>query len=257
MDATPAVPAPDQCARCARDLSGELPVRLPDARLYCAACCDRMATEQFELETGEPFTKWIEKHPRLEMRHAPMEIALRRVLFFAPLVAAVLSVLLAGYGMYRIGNPPEVAPPVPALPDTPRQPRPQPASGWSFLGLGLISVAAFSYFSLRQLRSYLRAEGFSLTLEDGRFTLHHGAHEEAFGIEDVTQSCVVRPGTVGALEGALGLKDGRMLTLDTCLTDLHALGVVMDLRFREDFPPSQEEQWQERRDKLRKIRGLE
>src|SRR5205807_7665010 len=46
------------------------------------------------------------------------------------------------------------------------------------------------------------------------------------------------PGTVGATEGAIMLQDGRMLTLDTCLSDLHALGVVMDLRFREDFPPS-------------------
>ena len=66
----------------------------------------------------------------------------------------------------------------------------------------------------------------------------------------------MRPGTVGATEGALGFKDGRMLTLDTCLSDLHALGVVMDLRFRDDFPPGPDDVAKVRRDKLRKIRGL-
>jgi len=93
-------------------------------------------------------------------------------------------------------------------------------------------------------------------LKDGVFHLQHGSRNETFTVDDVAQACVVRPGTVGATEGALGLKDGRMLTLDTCLSDLHALGVVMDLRFREEFPPSADDLARIRRDKLRKIRGL-
>ena len=54
------------CARCQRDLSAENPVRLHDTREYCAACCASMATDAFEMETGEPFVKWIEKHPKLD-----------------------------------------------------------------------------------------------------------------------------------------------------------------------------------------------
>ncbi|MCZ7647774.1 MAG: hypothetical protein M5U26_21375 [Planctomycetota bacterium] len=225
------------CARCARQLTGERPLRLPDGRDYCAACCDRMATEQFELETGETFAAWIEKHPRLVMEHAPMEIGLRRLLFVAPLLAACGSLMLLALGFYRLVFAGK--------------------TGLGFMLLGGLGALAFAAFSLRQLRSFLRARGFVLTLEAGRFELKHGPRRDAFNIEDVEQACVVRPGTVGAREGALGLKDGRMLTLDTCLTDLHALGVVMDLRFREDFPPSLEDQWKDRRDKLRKIRGLE
>ena len=50
--------------------------------------------------------------------------------------------------------------------------------------------------------------------------------------------------------------DGRVLALDACLSDLHALGVVLDLRFKREFPPSLDELAAQRREKLRKIRGL-
>jgi hypothetical protein len=114
----------------------------------------------------------------------------------------------------------------------------------------------FAYFALRGARAFLRARNFRLTLQDGNFHLQHGRNSDTFSANDVEQACIVRPGTVGATEGALQLKDGRMLTLDTCLSHLHALGVVMDLRFREDFPPSADDIARVRREKLRKIRGL-
>jgi hypothetical protein len=121
---------------------------------------------------------------------------------------------------------------------------------------GLVMMLFFAYFAVRGARAFLRARNFRLTLNDGSFHLQHGTRTDTFSAEDVTQACIVRPGTVGATEGALQLKDGRMLTLDTCLSDLHALGVVMDLRFREDFPPSADDIARIRREKLRKIRGL-
>src|ERR1043165_7554888 len=89
------------CSRCQRNLSAEKPVRLPDAREYCAACCESMATDAFEMETGEPFTKWIEKHPKLEMRSQPMELNVRRVQFFFPLVGAIGGVAIFVFGCVR------------------------------------------------------------------------------------------------------------------------------------------------------------
>lgn len=236
-------------------------MRLPDAAEYCAACCERMATDAFEMETGEPFVKWIEKHPVLVMTHQPMELAVRRMGFLFPLACVVLGLGLAVFGAQRLLNPPPpeeaVAAPVAPVPSAGRSPQKlPPPSGSGYLAAGLVAVLMFGWLVVRQGKSYLRAAGFRLTLRDGVFHLKHRDQEESFPVAEVTQACVVRPGTVGAREGALGLSDGRMLTLDTCLSDLHALGVVMDLRFREDFPPSLEERDRERRERLRKIRGL-
>src|SRR5262245_4648975 len=86
------------CARCFRNLSGEQPVRLPDTREYCAACCESMATEAFEMETGEPFVKWIEKHPRLVMRYQPLEMSVRRLGFLFPIFAALIGIGFVCYG---------------------------------------------------------------------------------------------------------------------------------------------------------------
>ncbi|MCK6472303.1 MAG: hypothetical protein L6R28_11205 [Planctomycetes bacterium] len=235
-------------------------MRLPDGAEYCAACCERMATDAFEMETGEPFVKWIEKHPELVMAHQPMELAVRRMGFLFPLACAVLGLGLAVFGTLRLLNPPPedtAAVPVSPAPSAGRTPKKlPPPSGKGYLAAGLAAMLLFGWLVLRQGKGYLRAAGFRLTLRDGVFHLKHRDREESFPVGDVTQACVVRPGTVGAREGALGLSDGRMLTLDTCLSDLHALGVVMDLRFREDFPPSLEERDRERRERLRKIRGL-
>src|SRR5205085_11936359 len=86
------------CARCLRSLSAENPVRLPDTREYCAACCQNMATDAFEMETGEPFVKWIEKHPRLVMRYQPLEMSVRRMGFLFPVFAAVIGLLMVAFG---------------------------------------------------------------------------------------------------------------------------------------------------------------
>src|SRR5204863_844485 len=99
----------------------------------------------------------------------------------------------------------------------------------AFMFVGLFCIAVFGALTARGLLAYMRAQDFQLTLEDGQFDLHHGKHDERFRIDDLDRACVVRPGTIGATEGALGFKDGRMLTLDTCLSDLHALGTVLDL----------------------------
>lgn len=275
------------------DLSVETPVRLPDGSDYCAECCQSMATDSFEMETGEPFVQWIAKHPKLTMRYQPMEMGVRRLGFIFPLCVSVggilvaiigsiqyakaslpleylaafliVSVALVGSvffvlkkqegsgvsgakaiagilafllpaaaiaGIYKFGNPAAV------------------------IVTGLFSTALFAGLSIRGLEAYLRAQDFELTLENGQFRLVHGKHSDSFTTDDLQRACVVRPGTVGATEGALGFKDGRMLTLDTCLSDLHALGVVMDLRYRSDFPPSPDDIAKLRRDKLRKIRGL-
>src|SRR5260221_2989264 len=77
------------CSRCQRPLSAEKPVHLPDSRDYCAACCESMATDAFEMETGERFTQWIENHPKLVMRYQPMEMSVRRLSFFFPLAGAI------------------------------------------------------------------------------------------------------------------------------------------------------------------------
>jgi hypothetical protein len=120
----------------------------------------------------------------------------------------------------------------------------------------VVSVLLFGALAARGLVAYMRAQNFELTLEEGVFHLTHGKRAETFGMDDLDRACVVRPGTIGATEGALGFKDGRMLTLDTCLSDLHALGVVMDLYFNREFPPGPEDIARERRTRLRKIRGL-
>ncbi len=252
---------PDSCARCKRDLSGERPVALPDGCRYCAACCARMATDEFEMETGEPFVKWIDKHPQLVMQHQPMEMKVRKTYAIVPVVFAVIGLVLAAFGVWTFLQPkdalPKIAPETLALRPEERGPRPlPPPSGIGYIILGLGSAALFGLIGFRQARAYFRASGFILTLKDGTFDLVHRGREETFMIDDIKQACVVRPGTVGATEGALGLEDGRMLTLDTCLTDLHALRVVMDLRLREEFPPSVEEIEKVRRDKLRELRGL-
>jgi len=252
-----------------------------------------MATDSFEMETGEPFVQWIEKHPKLTLRYQPMEMSVRKLTFVFPLCVAlgglgvtmfgcvryvraslpieylaaflIASLALAASILYVLKN--EDAPgnkgakavtsvlsfvlPAAAL-----------AGMWQYgnpaalIAMGLFSTALFSWLAARGLQAWLRAQDFQLTLEDGKFQLVHGKHTAAFVATDLDRACVVRPGTVGATEGALGFKDGRMLTLDTCLSDLHALGVVMDLRFRDDFPPSPDDIAKVRRDKLRKIRGL-
>jgi len=228
------------CARCARSLSAEKPVRLPDGAQYCAACCERMATEAFEMETGMHFVPWIEKRDELVMQHQPLELTVRRTLFAVPLLVVIIGLGTVGYGIYR-GASGEA---------------PWRGATSAYIGIGCGMVAFFGLLVLKQGQQYLRAAGFSLRLKDGVFTLRHGTKTETFPVAAVTQACVVRPGMVGAREGALGFADGRMLTLDSCLTDLHALGVVMDLRTGKEFPPSLEDQERERRDKLRKIRGL-
>lgn len=281
------------CARCHRNLSAEKPVRLPDALEYCAACCDSMATDSFEMETGEPFVKWIEKHPKLTMRYQPMELSVRRLSFVFPLCVAIGGVGVALFGCvlyFRAALPMEylaaymlaVCILVGAVFYVLKKdegkgtgvakilasilafllPAAAVAGIWKFgnpaatIATGLFSAALFGALSSRGLQAYLRAKDFELELENGLFRLVHGKHIATFNARDVTRACVVRPGTVGALEGALGFKDGSMLTLDSCLSDLHALGVVMDLRFRDDFPPSPDDLAKVRRDKLRKIRGL-
>lgn len=241
-------------------------MRLPDAREYCAACCERMATDAFEMETGVPFVPWIEKHPELVLEHQPMEMYIRRAGFFIPLACALFGLLVLGYGSFEVVRPrPPEEPGALELKAQAERSKPpafrrtaippwRAGAGFALVGFG--TLALFGWLSWRQGKAYLRARGFRLTLQNGSFRLVHGSHAETFSAADVNQACVVRPGTVGATEGALGLADGRMLTLDSCLTDLHALGVVMDLRFREDFPPSTEDLARERREKLRRIRGL-
>ncbi|HLX61577.1 MAG TPA: hypothetical protein VKX17_09880 [Planctomycetota bacterium] len=285
------------CSRCQRNLFAEKPVHLPDSRDYCAACCESMATDSFEMETGERFTQWIEKHPRLVMRYQPMELSVRRLSFFFPLAAAVGGIAVFGIGCvkYIVAGLPllylalgvtaililaaliltypkasarlgggfgllalklfvtglSLAAPIVALLGMIRFGRPV-----GFIVLGLSSILLFGWLASRGLVAFMRAQNFELTLEDGVFHLTHGPRAETFGMDDVERACVVRPGTIGATEGALGLKNGLMLTLDTCLSDLHALGVVMDLHFNREFPPSAEDLARVRRDKLRKIRGL-
>lgn len=222
-----------------------------------------MATDAFEMETGIPFVPWIESHPQLTMRHLPGEMYIRRMGFVIPLVFAVCSILLCGLGVLKAALPATLSEEgvagITAQARAELQARADAKAlraGWGYLGVGVASLALFGWLSWRQGRAFWRARDFTLTLRDGIFELNYGGRHETFSADDVKQACIVRPGTVGASEGALGLADGRMLTLDTCLTDLHALGVLMDLRFREDFPPSQEDLARERRTKLRKIRGL-
>ena len=221
------------CSRCRRELEEESSVRLPDSRTYCCACCESMAAGEFEMETGQPFTRWIQGRSGLIMQYQPLELLVRRMNFHFPLVLALLGLCVAGYGIGSFSD-----------------------KHWGYLIVGFGMLIFFGIFAVRGAKAYLRALKFKLTLEDGIFRLEHGARSDTFPADDVTQACIVRPGTVGATEGALKLKDGRMLTLDTCLSDLHALGVVMDLRFRNDFPPSADELARIRRDNLRKIRGL-
>jgi hypothetical protein len=222
-------------------LTNEKPIRLPDNRIYCAACCEGMAADDFEMETGEPFVQWIEKHPILLMRHQPLELSVRRMIFFLSSGLSVMGLLVLVCGLLEM------------------------CLHWRGLGTGSAAALSltggammllFGYVALRGARAFLRARRFLLTLSNGVFHLQHGEHSESFSADDITQASIVRPGAVGAAEGALRLKDGRALTLDSCLSDLHALGVVMDLRFRNDFPPSADELARARREKLRKIRGL-
>jgi hypothetical protein len=285
-----------KCERCSRTLTAERPVRLPDKHVYCAACCESMAAADFEMETGELFTRWIEKHPELVMKYQPLELTVRRFGFFFPAVLSLLGLVVIGYGVALCIA--QQNPPVPALFLLAGAAIPVgigvlwlvyekadwlssrmifsvvaflfiatvPVYGligcvkygfsFGYIVLGGTLVAFFGLLAAKGVQAYLRALNFNLTLKDGVFHLHHGNRTESFSVEDVTKACIVRPGTVGATEGALQLKDGRMLTLDTCLSDLHALGVVMDLRFREEFPPSADDLAKIRRDKLRKIRGL-
>ena len=296
MPESPAPSSSPVCRRCSRTLSAERPVRLPDNNVYCAACCESMAADVFEMETGEPFTKWIEKHPQLVMQYQPLELTVRRFGFFFPLGLCLLGLTIFGFGvhlsirsdipfayliagfaaplfiavlwstyeMFKDTLPPVVlslirilaavlaaAVPVYGLYGCLRFGRP---FGYLVVGSGM--MALFAVLAVSGVQAYLRALNFKLTLTDGVFHLQHGSHTDTFPAEEVVQACVVRPGTVGATEGALRLEDGRMLTLDTCLSDLHALGVVMDLRFRADFPPSADDIARIRRDNLRKIRGL-
>lgn len=192
-----------------------------------------MSASEFEMETGEPFTRWIQGRSKLIMQYQPLELIVRRMNFIFPLLLVFLGLIVTTFGLSAYSG-----------------------KHWGFFVLGVGMLIFFGVFAVRGAKAYLRALKFRLTLEDGTFRLEHGTRSDTFQADDVTHACVVRPGTVGATEGALKLKDGRMLTLDTCLSDLHALGVVMDLRFREDFPPSADELARIRRDKLRKIRGL-
>jgi hypothetical protein len=286
-------PSTPFCERCSRKLYAERPVRLPDKHVYCAACCESMAAADFEMETGELFTRWIEKHPELVMKYQPLELTVRRFGFFFP---AMLSLL--GLGVIVYGVAACIARGVPALFLLAGALIPigigtlwfvyenadwlssrlifsifsflfiatVPVYGFfgcvkygfpfGYIVLGASLVAFFGLLAAKGVQAYLRALNFKLILKEGMFYLEHGKRTESFSVDEVTQACIVRPGTVGATEGALKLKDGRMLTLDTCLSDLHALGVVMDLRFREEFPPSADDLAKIRRDKLRKIRGL-
>jgi len=234
------------CSRCDRVLSAEKPIRVPDCRVYCKSCCESMAADDFEMETGESFSNWIEKHPELVMKYQPLELQVRRMSFYFPLGISILGLVVLIYGIARAVSAYSVSMDFVAV----------LRGHFGYVLLGLVMVLAFGAVSLRGLISYLRANNFRMTLKDGVFNLEHGSRKETFNVDEVTQACVVRPGTVGATEGALQLKDGRMLTLDTCLSDLHALRVIMDLRFRKEFPPSADELAKIRRDKLRKIRGL-
>lgn len=233
-----------KCARCDRSLSAERPLRLPDNRIYCAACCESMAADDFEMETGETFTRWIEKHPQLVMQYQPSEQNIRLAIFIFTAVLAFSGFTVLVIGIVARLRLFQLLEPLHTW------------RGLVYVAIGLIMSGVFGIMALHSGRNYLRTSNFKLTLKDGTFYLQHGAHSDTFAADDVTQACVVRPGTVGATEGALRLQDGRMLTLDTCLSDLHALGVVMDLRFRNDFPPSADDIAKVRRDKLRKIRGL-
>lgn len=267
-------------------------MRLPDKHVYCAACCESMAAADFEMETGELFTRWIEKHPELIMKYQPLELTVRRFGFFFPMAlslgglalivwGAIVSVtsgvpmmfLLAGLGIplgvgclwyaYELGWLSKVLPLkilgflfVAGIPAYGFYGCLKYGFPFGYIVLGAVVMAFFGLLAAKGVQAYLRALNFKLTLREGVFYLQHGDRTDTFSAEDVTQACIVRPGTVGATEGALRLRDGRMLTLDTCLSDLHALGVVMDLRFREDFPPSADDLARIRRENLRKIRGL-
>ncbi len=255
-----------------------------------------MAADVFEMETGEPFTRWIEKHPQLVMQYQPLELTVAAASgFFFPLAMVALGLGLVSYGIYRSldsGVPVKfllagtfiplalaglwmmfekafwiadnllarsvvflfiAGIPVYGFYGCMTYGRP-----FGYIVLGAVMMAAFGALAVRGVQTYLRALNFKLTLKDGMFHLQHGSHTDTFPANDVTQACVVRPGTVGVLHRrrAAFARTGRMLTLDTCLSDLHALGVVMDLRFRDDFPPSADDIARIRRDNLRKIRGL-
>ena len=67
-------------------------MRLPDNRIYCAACCESMAADDFEMETGETFTRWIEKHPQLVMQYQPSEQHVRLAIFLFTAFLAVSGV---------------------------------------------------------------------------------------------------------------------------------------------------------------------
>ena len=245
------------------------------------------------METGELFTRWIEKHPELVMKYQPLELTVRRFGFFFPLVLCAAGLALIGYGIFDsirhavptwyllLGILVPVSFVLAWFTHTSAMAKASligirvllfmlmagiPIYGFlgcikygfsfGYIVLGAVVAAFFGALAANGIQAYLRALNFRLTLKDGVFHLQHGSRNETFSAEEVTQACIVRPGTVGATEGALRLRDGRMLTLDTCLSDLHALGVVMDLRFRQDFPPSADDLARDRRERLRKIRGL-
>src|SRR5471032_1463024 len=88
-----------KCERCSRSLHAERPVRLPDTHVYCSACCESMAAADFEMETGELFTRWIERHPELVMKYQPLELTVRRFGFFFPMVLSVAGLALIVYGI--------------------------------------------------------------------------------------------------------------------------------------------------------------
>ena len=102
-----------------------------------------------------------------------MELYIRRAGFFFPLACALIGVLVLGYGLWQ--------------------------SGAGFMAVGLGMLGLFGWLAWRQGKAYLRARGFRLTLKAGAFHLVHGTHEENFSADEVTQACVVRPGTFIAL----------------------------------------------------------
>src|ERR1700753_2354743 len=93
-----------ECARCHRKLFAENPTRLPDTLEYCAACCESMATDAFEMETGEPFVRWIQKHPKLSMHYQPMELRVRRMSYIFPLCVAIGGLIVATVGCVQFVN---------------------------------------------------------------------------------------------------------------------------------------------------------
>src|SRR5579862_4553450 len=142
------------CSRCGRVLSAEKPLRLPDARVYCVACCESMAADEFEMETGDSFSRWIEKHPTLVMQYQPLELTVRRAGFFFPLVLSLAGAGLYTYGLIQMKHF------TPALGAT--------------MCVGVVMCAFFGWLAIRGAKAYLRAINFKLVLADGTFQLEHG-----------------------------------------------------------------------------------